>query len=108
MGCGILLTTIVLILVSLAGDNTKTSADSGLVSPVLDEGGLRSTPTRNTVQTATGFSSAYTALIKCRSGLTAKEEKCAADEPDHYDGNRKRGRDRARFDFVRHIRGSPG
>ena len=59
-----LLTTIALVLLSLVGAQTPTSAAGSSVAP---------TPV--SVQAATRFSSVYTALTKCGSGMTKKEER---------------------------------
>ena len=65
-----LTTTIALVVLSLIGSsNTLTSSAETFVAPVPP--GLRSI----TGQAATKFSSAYTPLTKCGSGMTRKEEK---------------------------------
>lgn len=72
MNVPILLTTIALVAQSLtAGSHTSTSSARRLVAPMAPE--LRSV----TGQDAAKFSSAYTALTKCGSGMTRKEEKAA-------------------------------
>jgi hypothetical protein len=72
MNVPILLTTIALVVLSLAGgSDTATSTTPRLVAPMPFE--LTGVPGQN----ASKFSSAYTPLTKCGSGMTKKEEKAA-------------------------------
>lgn len=62
----VLLTAIALLLLSLAGGrNTSTSAAESFLAPMPGV----------SVQGATSFSSVYTALTNCGSGMTKKEER---------------------------------
>jgi hypothetical protein len=66
----ILLTTISLLVLSLSGGNNCPTSAAGGIYPSLPVG-LRS----GAVPGVTVFSSGYTALTKCGSGMTKKEEK---------------------------------
>lgn len=71
MNVRLLLTTIALVVLSLAGgSNTSTSSARMLVAPMPIE-------LPNVAGQDAKFSSAYTALTKCGSGMTRKEEKAA-------------------------------
>lgn len=74
----VLLTTMTLVVLSLAGiNNSPASSTSSFASSVtLAPTALRFVQPRSmTVQAATRFSSGYTALTKCGSGMTKKEER---------------------------------
>jgi hypothetical protein len=75
MSIPILLTMIALVVLALAGNtNSSTSATGRFVPPLPVVGGTGVPPVKDVAQAATRFSSAYTALTKCGSGMTKKEE----------------------------------
>jgi hypothetical protein len=71
MRIAILLTAITLIVISLAGNN-EASISAAAPAGMCGTGVLLA---KDLSQGATRFSSAYTALTKCGSGMTKKEEK---------------------------------
>ena len=75
MRISVLLTTIMLVVLSPGGNqSTALSSAERLVAPIPGATQLAQ-PGSMTVQGATRFSSAYTALTKCGSGMTRKEER---------------------------------
>jgi len=76
----ILLISITLLVLSLAGKNNSSTSAGRLVLPLPAEfrsvaRGTGVRPVKDVPQSTTQFSSAYTPLTKCGSGMTKKEEK---------------------------------